>query len=91
MTVPSKEAPANSVPAAAVIRRGLALFGITGRKAHVGGLNQLGVKSRSSTPELPSILSILSSREVSGIPSVEVKFVDIRKNTSGEGGSLARY
>jgi hypothetical protein len=25
---------------------------------------------------------------VSGIPSVEVKFVDIRKNTSGEGGSL---
>ncbi len=25
------------MPAAAVIRRGLALFGITGRKAHVGG------------------------------------------------------
>ncbi len=38
MTVPPEEAPANSVPAAAVIRRGLALFGITGRKAHVGGL-----------------------------------------------------
>ena len=38
MTVPTEEAPANSVPAAAVIRRGLALFGITGRKAHVGGL-----------------------------------------------------
>ena len=38
MTVPSKEAPANFVPAAAVIRRGLALFGITGRKARVGGL-----------------------------------------------------
>ncbi len=37
MTVPAEEAPANSVPAAAVIRRGLALFGITGRKAHVGG------------------------------------------------------
>ncbi len=36
MTVPGKETPANSVPAAAVIRRGLALFGITGRKAHVG-------------------------------------------------------
>jgi hypothetical protein len=28
---------------------------------------------------------------VSGTPSVEVKFVDIRKNTSGEGGSLDRY
>ncbi len=35
--VPSKEAPANSVPAAAVIRRVQALFGITGRKARVGG------------------------------------------------------
>ena len=37
------------------------------------------------------ILTILSPEEVSGIPSVEVKFVDIRKNTSGEGGSLVRY
>ena len=42
MTVPGKETPANSVPAAAVIRRGLALFGITGRKAHVGGLISQG-------------------------------------------------
>ena len=37
MTVPAEEAPANFVPAAAVIRRGLALFGITGRKGRVGG------------------------------------------------------
>ncbi len=37
LTVPLEEAPANSVPAAAVIRRGQALFGITGRKARVGG------------------------------------------------------
>ena len=37
MTVPSEEAPANSVPAAAVIRRGQALFGIIGRKEYVGG------------------------------------------------------
>ena len=36
LTVPSKEAPANSVPAAAVIRRVQALIGITGRKARVG-------------------------------------------------------
>ena len=42
MTVPGKEAPANSVPAAAVIRRGLALFGITGRKERVGGLHSWG-------------------------------------------------
>ena len=38
MTVTSEEAPANSVPAAAVIRRELALFGITGRKGRVGCL-----------------------------------------------------
>ncbi len=37
MTLIEEEAPANFVPAAAVIRRGLALFGITGRKAYVGG------------------------------------------------------
>ncbi len=41
LTVPSKEAPANSVPAAAVIRRVQALFGIVGRKEHVGGLLSL--------------------------------------------------
>jgi hypothetical protein len=38
LTVPSEEAPANSVPAAAVIRGELALSGITGRKGRVGGL-----------------------------------------------------
>ncbi len=37
MTVPLKEAPANYVPAAAVIRRGRALPGFIGHKAHVGG------------------------------------------------------
>ena len=36
-TVPEEEAPANYVPAAAVIRRGQALSGFTGRKARVGG------------------------------------------------------
>ena len=49
------------------------------------------MKSRSSTAELPLILGILSMEEVSGTASVEVKFVDIGKNTSGEGGSLVRY
>ncbi len=38
MTVPTEKAPANSVPAAAVIREVLALFGFIGRKAYVGGL-----------------------------------------------------
>ena len=41
VTVPPKEAPANSVPAAAVIRRVQALFGFIGRKARVGGLLSL--------------------------------------------------
>ncbi len=39
------------------------------------------MKSQGSTLELPFILAISSSREVSGIPSIEVKFVDIRRNT----------
>ncbi len=38
LMVPLEEAPANSVPAAAVIRRVQALFGFTGRKERVGGL-----------------------------------------------------
>ena len=37
MTVPWEQAPANYVPAAAVIRRGRALSEVTGRKARVGG------------------------------------------------------
>jgi len=38
MTLLIEEAPANFVPAAAVIRRGRALFGMIGRKEFVGGL-----------------------------------------------------
>ena len=41
MTVAKKEAPANYVPAAAVIRRGQALSGMIGRKGRVGGLVSL--------------------------------------------------
>ena len=37
MTVPEKQATANYVPAAAVIRRWQALSGITGCKGRVGG------------------------------------------------------
>ncbi len=32
-----------------------------------------------------------SEEEGCGIPSVEVKFVDIGKNTGGEGGDLVLY
>ena len=41
VTVPRQKAPANYVPAAAVIRRGRALSGFIGRKAFVGGLLSL--------------------------------------------------
>ena len=46
------------------------------------------VKSQSLTLELPSKLHFLSLVEESGIPSVEVKFVDIGKNIGGEGDFL---
>ena len=44
------------------------------------------MKGGGSTPGLHWKLLILSTGEVSGIPSVAVKCVDIRRNTSGEGG-----
>ena len=47
------------------------------------------VKALGSTQELHLKLPVLSGGEGSGIPGVEVKFVDIRRNTSGEGGFLA--
>ncbi len=46
------------------------------------------VKSLGSTEELPPKLFALSVGEESGIPSVAVKCVDIRRNTSGEGDFL---
>ena len=41
LIVAKEEETANSVPAAAVIQRSQALFGITGRKECVGGMNSL--------------------------------------------------
>ncbi len=45
MTVLEEEAPANYVRAAALIRRGLCLSGITGRKGSVGCVLSEGVKA----------------------------------------------
>ena len=73
MTVPEEEATANYVPAAAVIRRWQC---------------KSDVKGRGSTPELHLKLHSWSTGEAGGIPSVAVKCVDIRRNTSGEGGFL---
>ena len=46
------------------------------------------MKSMGLTHELLLKLFLLSIGEASGIPSVAVKCVDIRRNTSGEGGLL---
>jgi hypothetical protein len=46
------------------------------------------VKSEGSTLKLHLKLYFLSDGEASGIPSVAVKCVDIRRNTSGEGDLL---
>ncbi len=49
------------------------------------------MKALGSTEEVHPKLQNLSSEEGLGIPGVEVKFVDIGRNTSGEGGDLGTY
>ncbi len=51
MTVPDQEVPANYVPAAAVIRRGQALSGITGCKGSVDGKVSREWKEGAQPPE----------------------------------------
>ena len=46
------------------------------------------VKALGLTEEVHSKLPDLNTVEGRGIPGVEVKFVDIGRNTSGEGGDL---
>ncbi len=46
------------------------------------------VKTKGSTLSLHLKLCCLSAGEAIGIPCVAVKCVDIRRNTSGEGGVL---
>ena len=53
--------------------------------------NKSGVKAQGSTLELLLKLFYLNPVEVGGIPSVEVKFADIGRNTSGVSGQLDRY
>ncbi len=49
------------------------------------------MKAHGSTVEVHLILVDLSTGEGSGIPGVEVKFVEIGRNTRGEGGYLDGY
>ena len=66
MTVSTEEVPANSVPAAAVIRGGRALFGMTGRKEFVGGFLSWFLKFRHNPKREPKLKN-LSLVEDSGI------------------------
>ena len=52
---------------------------------------KLAVKSLGLTEELQLKLIFLSAGGESGIPSVAVKCVDIRRNTGGEGDFLDNY
>ena len=49
------------------------------------------MKAQGLTLEGPLRRLDLRPGEDGGIPSVEVKFVDIGKNTGGEGGHLDRF
>ena len=49
------------------------------------------MKALGLTEEVHSKLLSLNTGEDRGIPGVEVKFVDIGRNTSGEGGDLGQY
>ena len=49
------------------------------------------MKALGSTGDVHLKLADLSIGGGGGIPGVEVKFVDIGRNTSGEGDHLAKY
>ncbi len=65
------------------------MFGITGRKARVGGRISR-IKALGSTKELRPILYGLRLVGGSGIPGVAVECVDIGRNTDGESGYLGQ-
>ena len=62
VTVPAEEAPANYVPAAAVIRRGRALSGFIGRKARVGGPLGRELNPGAQPPPAPDTGGLESGR-----------------------------
>src|SRR3954470_475390 len=90
LTVPFEEAPANYVPAAAVIRRGRALSGFIGRKELVGGLVSRVRNLHAQRGGATRYCHDSSPVEECGIPGVAVKCADIGRNTRSEGGTLGR-
>ena len=88
MTVLEEEAPANYVPAAAVIRRGRALSGFIGRKGRAGGAGQWRVESPRSPGRGRARRRRLGRAEACGTGGVGVKSVETVRNTVSEGGDL---
>ena len=82
---------ANSVPAAAVIQRSRALSGFIGRKAFRRWVCKLLFKDHGSTGERGVILQVLKYGGVSGTDGVVVKYVDIIRNSKGEGRILTIF
>ena len=76
------------MPAAAVIQRVQALSGFIGRKAFRRFLDKLFFKDHGSTGERGVILSELVIDGASGTDGVVVKYVDITRNSEGEGRKL---
>jgi hypothetical protein len=76
------------VPAAAVIQRVQALSGFIGRKAFRRFLGRLLFKDHGSTGEGEVIPPELKYDGASGTDGVVVKYVDIIRNSEGEGRKL---
>ena len=79
------------MPAAAVIQRVQALSGFIGRKAFRRLLAKLLFKYRGSTSGRGVRLVRLNSGGVSRTDGVVVKYVDIIRNSKGEGRKLTIY
>ncbi len=90
MTVLAEEAPANYVPAAAVIRRGERYPESLGVKRAQAGFQAAASKPRAQPRKGPE-LEASDAAGGGGIPGVAVKCADIGKNTDGEGSLLGRH
>ena len=79
------------MPAAAVIQRVQALSGFIGRKAFRRFSGKLFFKDHGSTGGRGTILSELKYGGASGTDGVVVKYVDIIRNSEGEGRKLTIF
>ena len=79
------------MPAAAVIQRVQALSGFIGRKAFRRWVNKLSFKDHGSTGGREVILLVLKYGGASGTDGVVVKYVDIIRNSEGEGRKLTIF